>query len=279
MKLMWFVPPSIVTVAEALRLAPGAALETVRTRGSDEQFEQLSSGQCDAVITAMDNVFAWNLRPGPQDFCIVAQIERTTPLMLVAQPGIATPADLKGASLLVDAPGNGFVVALRALLQDAGLNEGDYRLVEAGGVKERLDALLSGAGQATLLGPPFDVMAIAQGKSVITTVQQSYPIYPGQGLVVRRAALPALRAELSAWLKSLRGACSATTADAVAMRAALLGGGMDAADADRLMAAVPATLVPDRPGFDVLVTMRKRLGLPGTEPGYDGIVDLSAMSE
>ena len=54
------------------------------TSGSDEQFERLVRGDCDAVVTAMDNVFAWNRRAGPGDFCIVAQIERTTPLVVMA---------------------------------------------------------------------------------------------------------------------------------------------------------------------------------------------------
>ena len=108
MNLMWFAPPAVVLAAQGLGLPGADVIKSTATRGSDEQFDKLVAGECDAVITAMDNVFAWNRRPGPGDFRIVAQIERTTPLAVVARPNIRSMAELKGTSLLVDAPGNGF---------------------------------------------------------------------------------------------------------------------------------------------------------------------------
>ena len=202
LRVMWFVPPAIA-VAASWQECADLSLETSRTQSSDEQFAALSGGSIDAVVTSMDNVFHWNHRPGPKDFVIVAQVETTTPLSIVASPRIKSVSDLGGAKILVDAPENGFVIALRAMLNQAGLNLPDYTLTPVGGVKERYLALVKGEGDATLLGPPFDALAIKEGMHKVAEVQASYPEFPGQGLVVRKSSL-------SSNPGPLRGSCSAS---------------------------------------------------------------------
>lgn len=269
---MWFAPPAVALAAQGLRLPGADAIKGTATRGSDEQFDNLVAGECDAAVTAMDNVFAWNRRPGPGDFCIVAQIERTTPLVVMARPGIRSMAELKGASLLVDAPGNGFVIALRALLAAADLVPTDYRFVEAGGVRERLDALLDGRGDATLLGPPFDQIAQAAGQHVLATVQDRYPTFPGQGLVVSRSALPRFEQTLLRWLRALDGAChQAAVAPEDVCGAMQHVSGLDAATVAKLQRSIPSTLQPDREGVELLIAMRRALQLPGAQ---DTLADL-----
>lgn len=273
MKVMWFAPPAVALAAQGLSLPGAAGIDAIRTRGSDEQFDTLVRGECDAVVTAMDNIFAWNRRPGPGDFCIVAQIERTTPLVVMARPGVASIADLKGASLLVDAPGNGFVIALRALLKAEGLGPADYRLVEAGGVKERLDALLAGQGDATLLGPQFDEVAKRAGHHALTTVQDRYPKFPGQGVVVSRAALPRFQQDLSRWLRALDSACHrAVTFPLEVTEAMVQASGVDAATVSGLQRGIPDALQPDRAGVELLIAMRRELQLPGAEDTYADLV-------
>lgn len=276
MKIMWFAPPAVALAAQALALPGADDIVSTRTRGSDEQFDALVHDDCDAVITAMDNVFAWNRRPGPRDFQIVAQIERTTPLVVMARPGIASLADLKGADLLVDAPGNGFVVALLALLKGAGVAREDYRLVEAGGVKERLDALLAGRGDATLLGPPFDQMAKQAGQCELARTQDHFPAFPGQGLVVRRGALARFESSLSRWLQAIDGACrqAASQPQAVAEALARLTG-LDTAAVAALQRGIPDSLKPDPVGVELLIAMRRDLQLPGADDRYADLVDLT----
>lgn len=273
MKVMWFAPPAVALAAQGLALPGADVIDSVRTRGSDEQFETLVRGDCDAVVTAMDNVFAWNRRPGPGDFRIVAQIERTTPLVVMAQPHIGSLVQLKGASLLVDAPGNGFVIALRALLQAEGLGLSDYRLIEAGGVKERLDALLAKQGDATLLGPQFDAVAQRAGLRALATVQDRYPRFPGQGVVVSRAALPRFQQDLTRWLRALDGVCQqAMTLTQQVTDAMVLTSGLDAVTVSGLLRGIPDVLRPDRAGVDLLIDMRRALQLPGAEDTYADLV-------
>jgi ABC-type nitrate/sulfonate/bicarbonate transport system substrate-binding protein len=260
-------------VASALGLVPCDSFAGLRIASSDEQFEALTAGRVELVVTAMDNVIAWNRRPGPGDFRIVAQMEHTTPLQLIGRPGMRELAELRGGTVLVDARGNGFVVALRAMLADAGLGADSYALHPAGGVKERFDALLAGQGSCTLLGPPFDSLALVAGMVCLAVVQQRYPAFPGQGLVMRASAIERLRAALSAWLHGIGAASQRMEADDPGVRQALVSAGFPVAALPALLAMRPRSLWPDREGVALIVDHRRQLGLPGGDDSYDELVD------
>ncbi|MET3915896.1 ABC-type nitrate/sulfonate/bicarbonate transport system substrate-binding protein [Variovorax sp. OAS795] len=277
LRVLWFVPPPVAVVAEGLAMVAEVTLLSRRNTSSDEQFEALASGETDAVVTAIDNVMDWNLRGGPQDFRVVAQLERTTPLTVVGQRDRTSLEDLRGATILVDAPRNGFIVALRAMLADADVGPEAYVLEPVGGVKERHDAIVSGRGHATLLGPPFDAMAIAAGLARLATVQGRYPAFPGQGLVVSSAALERMRPALSAWLRNLENARQSMGIAPEAARQALTLAGFPAPAVDAMLGATPASLVPDRAGIELLIEQRRRAGLPGADTTYEGLVESSLL--
>jgi ABC-type nitrate/sulfonate/bicarbonate transport system substrate-binding protein len=279
LRLLWFIPSPVAIVAEALKLTTDVALQAERNPSSEAQFEALAFGSADAVVTAMDNVMDWNLRPGPGDLRIVAQMERTTPLTLVGRRGCSQLQDLRGATLLVDAPRNGFVVALRAMLAEAGIGPHAYKLEPVGGLKERYDALSAGHGDATLLGPPFDAMALQAGLSRIASVQERYPAFPGQGLVTRTASLERLRPALSAWLLGLEAARKRMGSDPGAARQALELAGFPPPAVDAMIAAAPASLRPDRAGVQLLIEQRRRAGLAGADCSYEELVAASVLPE
>jgi len=247
LNVMWFVPQPLAMLAAQ---APGATgIRASRTTSSDVQFAALAAGESDVVVTAMDNVIGWNRRPGPKDFRVVAQVERTTSLALFAAPGRSKMTDLRGASLLVDAPDNGFVIALRAMLREAGIDEQGCRFVPAGGVMERYAALLAGGGDATLLGPPFTNQAAEAGLTQIASVQETWPAFPGQGIVMRKAC--AARERVGAWLREL--------------------------DQARRQLGDLSSLRPPAEGIAVLTAHRRLLGLSGAEDTYANIVDASLL--
>lgn len=282
LKAIWFVPPVIQTYAQRRGLLDraGVAVEGTITRSSDEQFEALRDGRQDAAVTAMDNVILWNRRPGGGDFRIVAQIEANTGISLVAQAGVDSVAALAGQRLLVDSAQNGFVVALRALLADAGVDFDACDVIEAGGVKDRLDRLLTGDGAATLLGPPFTEMAEAKELRRLADADAAYPGFPGQGLVVRQSLIERRGEGLARWLGALeqaRGECCAAPAS---VAAGLVASGLSQAAADRLAGFVGETLTPSLDGVELLIGQRRRLGLPGGDTSPDALVDprpLAAM--
>lgn len=272
LRVLWFVPTPLAVLADTWQLAPDVALQAERNPSSDAQFERLASGEIDAVVTAMDNVMDWNLRAGPQDLRVVAQMESTTPLTLVGQAGRGRIEDLRGANILVDAPRNGFVVALRAMLADKGMGPEAYSLEAVGGVKERFDALVSGRGDATLLGPPFDAMAVQSGLGRIASIQELYPAFPGQGLVVSAKTVDRLRPALMAWLTAIDSARKRALSDPEAARQALAFAGFPDAAAEAMIRATAVSLRPDREGVQLLIEQRHKAGLPGADITYEDLV-------
>ncbi|WP_263588033.1 ABC transporter substrate-binding protein [Sphingopyxis sp. GC21] len=280
-KIIWFVPPAISVVAEQRGFfgREGVSVEATATRSSDEQFEALRDGRVEAAVTAMDNVIMWNRRPGGGAFRIVAQVEAKTGISLVARPEFETVAALAGRRLLVDSAVNGFVVALRAMLADAGTDFDRCDVVEAGGVKERFDRLLEGEGDATLLGPPFVELAEQHGLRRIADADAAYPGFPGQGVVVR-SPLPETRAsELVRWLAAMESARAASVRDPAATAAALQTTGLPPPIAARLAGFVASTLWPSRDGIALLVEQRRRLGLDGGDATYDALVDTALLDQ
>ena len=267
LKAIWFLEPAVALLA---RLNGESGPEGRLTGSSDQQYDALMAGEADVAVTSMDNVMDWNLRDAAADFAIVAQIERTTRLTLMGRPGVTDFADIRDGDLLVDAPANGFVVAARMVLAEEGLNEGDYDLLPAGGVRERLAALLSGEGEATLLGPPFDFQAADAGASRLAVVNDRYPDYPGQGLVIRRSALERCVDDLTAWLDAMKRALGAADLPGAAARFADTG--MPAPVAEAFAASLPDSLTPDRAGVERVISQRRALGLRGGDVSYDDLV-------
>lgn len=178
--LSFFVPPAPHVAARERGLLDGIELIESRAAGSPAQLAGLLAGELDVAVTAIDNLFEWT-RAGA-DVRLVAQVERTTPLGIFAGPGVESLRDLRGGRFAVDAFANGFALVARYLLGQA---KADVDYLEIGGVEERFDALLDGAVDGTLLGPPFDERARASGKRELASVQEAFPAFPGQGLVVR----------------------------------------------------------------------------------------------
>lgn len=275
LKVMWFVPPPIALVA-----ASNGCLEVngIRTTSSNEQFEQLLAGNCDAVVTAMDNVFAWKRRSPEHDFEIIGEIEKTTPLSLIANKGIWSIPDLKGSVILVDAPENGFVVALMAMLKLSGVSRSDYRLVEIGGVKERFDALAENTGDATLLGPPFSAMAIASGMREITTIQSEFPLFPGQGIVVKKSLPMEIKSKILRWVACLEETRQNVAVDDSLAKTILTKAGYDENSARAAIANFPSSLIPSKGGIDILREHRRLLELPGYCDTYDQLVSHDVLT-
>lgn len=275
LRVMWFVPPAIA-VAASWQMPAVLRLESSMTQSSDEQYSSLCAGEVDAVVTSIDNVMHWNRRQGPQDFVVIAQVETTTPLQLVGFLATSDPANLRGANILVDAPENGFVIALRALLKKAGLGDDDYCLTSVGGVHERFAALVAGAGNATLLGPPFDTMAVQRGLNKIATIQDVFTNFPGQGLVVRKSVGHSNEA-LKAWVRILNATLTTMPDDTARLTEALELLGMPVEAVTALVNTFPETLTPSREGIELLIEQRALLGLSGADFTYEQIVDGSFL--
>lgn len=275
LKVMWFVPPPIALVAPTKGTLE---IEGIRTTSSNEQFEQLVAGNCDAVVTAMDNVFAWKRRSPENDFEIIGEIEKTTPLSLMANKGMESIQDLKGATILVDARENGFVVALMAILKLGGVNRSDYQLIEVGGVKERFDALLNNGGDATLLGPPFSAMALNSGMHEITRVQNEFSFFPGQGIVIKKSLPMGKKSDVLKWVACLEKTRKSVGHDDSMAKSILMQSGYDENSAQAAISNFPLSLIPSNAGIEILREHRRILDLPGFGDTYEKLVSHAVLT-
>lgn len=261
-----FVPPVSYLLAAELGFLRGVEVLPTRTPSSAEQLRALLAGEQDMVVTAIDNLFEWT-RAGA-DLRLVAQVEQTTPLGIHAGGDVESLADLAGCRFAVDAPDNGFALIAKHLLRDAGV-EVDYVVV--GGVRERLDALLGGQVDATLLGPPFDKLAEKAGMRRVVDVNALLPELPGQGLVVRAELLASAELEryLGALVRGVAAGESMTDAEGIEL---LERCGYQAA-ATAAWGARARTLAVDQRGLGLLTGIRRSLGMLPPDIGLEELCD------
>lgn len=249
-----FVPPVSYLLADELGFLRDVEVVSIRTTSSAEQLRALIAGEQDMVVTAIDNLFEWT-RAGA-DLRLVAQVEQTTPLGIYADSAVESIADLAGCRFAVDAPDNGFALIAKRLLRDAGV---DVDYVVVGGVRERLDALLGGQVDATLLGPPFDQLAEQAGMRRVLDVNALLPELPGQGLVVRAEVLES--AELERYLSALVLGVGAGESMAEAQGIELLERCGYQTAAATAWATRARTLAVDRRGLELLTEIRRSLDM------------------
>ena len=109
--------------------------------GSEEVRRWLASGELDLADYGVDNAIAMVENAGV-DIILVAATDYT-PTELVAQPEIKALAELRGKTVLVDAPNTQNALALKKILAGAGLTAAtDYIMKEAGGTAARVAAML-----------------------------------------------------------------------------------------------------------------------------------------
>jgi ABC-type nitrate/sulfonate/bicarbonate transport system substrate-binding protein len=190
----------------------GIEVRLVSTPDSVFQMTGLIEGRYHVAMTAMDNVIAYAEGQGasktPADLVAVMGVDSGFGfLRLVARPDIERVDDLRGKRVSVDAPTTGYSFVLRKLLSLNGLAVGEYQLVSAGGMRERFQALLSGAHACTLLAPPFDMLARERGFHLLTDATEKLGAYQGVVAALRRDWATANRAAvqnfISGYLKAI----------------------------------------------------------------------------
>jgi NitT/TauT family transport system substrate-binding protein len=165
--------PLLVADERGLFTAAGLDVELVQTRSSDELMGGLLDGRFGVVHAAPDNFIAWRDRTGAP---IVAWIGGASgPLALVAQPGIASVAELRGRVIAVDAPTSGFVSVLRKILRDQGIAPEEVTLEPLGATHLRAQALREGRADATMLTLPWSAAAVRDGYPVLADGRSAVP--------------------------------------------------------------------------------------------------------
>ena len=163
----------------------GVAVELSFTENSTVQREGLAAGRFDVVHAAVDNAVA--MADARADVVILTGGDNGMNEFLV-QAGIGSFADLRGRTLVVDAPNTAYAIQAKKILLKHGLKEGaDYKVVPVGRGELRLKAMAENKDySAAILNLPFSIQAEQLGmKSLGNTVDLLGPYQAGGAFALR----------------------------------------------------------------------------------------------
>ena len=186
----------------------GLSVQLAFTPNSGFLIEGLMSDRFDIALASIDNLVAYQEGQGdgaplkdPDLFAFMGADNGF--LSVVAAPGVATMADLRGRTLAVDSLNTGFAFVLRELLARSGLGDKDVTFVRRGATDLRYRDLLAGQYDATLLRTPFEILAAERGYRVIATADTLGP-YLGTSGLARRSWARANEATLVGFMRAYR---------------------------------------------------------------------------
>ncbi len=158
------------------------------TGGSDELRTGLAEGRYQIAIAAVDNAVAM-AEVAKVDIAIVTGGDNGFNHLFV-QPDIATLADLRGKTVIVDAVNTAYAFQLYEILKRSGLNPGDYAVTPVGATNRRVTAMENDRNdKATMLNPPFTIQAAQAGlKDMGSAVKILGPYQASGAFVLRRWA-------------------------------------------------------------------------------------------
>jgi ABC-type nitrate/sulfonate/bicarbonate transport system substrate-binding protein len=158
-----FMLPVWVADREGYFADEGIALAIEITDNGEKITENLRAGSADVSIDGPETVFLDAERGGP--LRIVAGNTRRLPHFIIARPGIATLADLRGAVIGVLSLHEGTSKLIPKIAAAGGLAPGDYTVKAVGGGPTRWKLLQEGAIDAGLQPFPLSYAAEAAGFS------------------------------------------------------------------------------------------------------------------
>jgi ABC-type nitrate/sulfonate/bicarbonate transport system substrate-binding protein len=140
----------------------GLTIDLVYAPNSRVQRDGLAKGEYQIIQTAADNCVAM-VELDRADAIIVAGGDNGFNHIIV-QPEINRLSDVRGKTVVVDAPNTAFALLLYTALRDSGLSKDDYKVNSVGGTGERLAAMIGDkTNVAAIMGLPFVFRATAAG--------------------------------------------------------------------------------------------------------------------
>lgn len=164
----------------------GFKIELHLTENSRSQREGLAAGKFDVVHSAVDNAVAM-IEVAKHDVVIVSGGDSGMNEFFV-QADIKSFADLRGRTIVVDAPDTAYALQAKKILLQHGLKDGDYTVKPVGAGVYRFKAMLEDKSNAGgILNLPFTVQAEQAGlKSLGRTIDMLGP-YQAAGAFAMRS--------------------------------------------------------------------------------------------
>ena len=192
--------PDFVGIAKGFFAKYGLTVEVEHTESSQAQRDGLAAGRFQIAQAALDNAVAM-IEVAKRDVVIVSGGDSGMNEFMV-QPGIGSFADLKGKTLIVDAPDTAYALQAKKLLLRSGLVDGrDYTVKPIGAVVFRYKAMISDpSNAASILNLPFTVEAKAKGLKSLGGMVDLLGPYQASGAFVMRPWAREHGAELEKYL-------------------------------------------------------------------------------
>ncbi|HXC47177.1 MAG TPA: ABC transporter substrate-binding protein [Candidatus Sulfotelmatobacter sp.] len=177
----------VVADKQGLFAKYGVEVVNDNKKNSDELRADLAAGKGDVAYLAVDNAVAM-VELAHQDVVIVMGGEGSQN-ELIAQKDIKSIADLRGKTLIVDAPNTAYALQMKKILALSGLTVGkDYEIKPFGATPQRLIAMREQKDFAgSMLGPPVSLVAKHEGFVSLGSVQQLIGPYQAAGVFTQRA--------------------------------------------------------------------------------------------
>ena len=180
----------------------GLTIDLVYTPNSRVQRNGLAKGDYQIIQTAADNCVAM-VELDKADAIIVAGGDNGFNHIIV-QPEINQLSDLRGKTVVVDAPNTAFALLLYKALKDSGLNKCDYKVNSVGGTGERLATMTADkTNVAAIMGLPFIFSATVAGLKDMGSAYRSVGAYQSDSAVVMREWATGNRDILVRYIKSI----------------------------------------------------------------------------
>jgi ABC-type nitrate/sulfonate/bicarbonate transport system substrate-binding protein len=213
--------PMFVAQAKGLYAKRGLNVDLKFTPNSDELRNGLAEGRYQIAHAAVDNAFALKDKANVDIVVVIGGDNSFN--HLIVQSDIASLADIKGKTVVVDAVNTAYAFQLYEMLRQKGLNKGDYEIRSVGGTGSRLEAMVKDkAMAAAMMNPPFSIRGEKAGLKDMGTAAAAVGAYQGGSAFVLRdwgkANEDALVKYLQAYVEGLRWALDPKNkAEAVAL--------------------------------------------------------------
>lgn len=179
--------PIVIARDHGLFAKYGVEVQMDTVSSSDALREALASGKADLAHAAADNAVAMVETAGADVVIVMGGEDSTNEL--IAQPEIHAVADLRGKTVIVDAPNTAYALQLKKILLLSGLKAGkDYEIKPIGATPIRLQAMREHKEYAaSILGPPTSIQAKSAGFVSLAKTQDLIGPYQATSAFVQRA--------------------------------------------------------------------------------------------
>jgi ABC-type nitrate/sulfonate/bicarbonate transport system substrate-binding protein len=211
----------LIADREGMFTAEGLDVRWLSVQSSAQLVQQLAAG---SLNIAGSTALVDPIRAVQQGAAIgLLRLEgQKAPFALVGKPAIKSIQDLKGKTIMIGGPKDITRFYLSRMFIPNGLKDGDYDLVYAGATPARFAALKSGAVDAVILFPPFNLFALAEGFSDLGGVVDYAPDLPFSGISVNRTWALANKSIVERYLRAINRAIEFFNTDANRTRAVAL---------------------------------------------------------